>query len=62
MYDNGSCHFYIDELARLKNGTFIIPVRWLEDEDGNVYADAYVVSVDHEVRNFRQRILFDLTC
>ncbi len=46
MYDSGGCHFYIDELSRLKNGTFVIPVRWLEDEDRIVHADAYVVKFD----------------
>jgi hypothetical protein len=50
MYDAGNCHYYIDELAHLKNGSFIIPVRWLEDEDGNVRADAYSVKFDHQVR------------
>ena len=49
MYDAGNCHYYIDELARLKNGAFIIPVRWLEDEDGNAYADAWAVMFDHQV-------------
>ena len=51
MYDAGHCHYYIDELARLKDGTFIIPVRWLEDEDKSVYADAWAVTFD-QVRNF----------
>jgi len=49
MYDAGDCHYYIDELARLKNGNFIIPVRWLEDDDGGVFADAYTVIFDNQV-------------
>ena len=50
MYAAGANHYYIDELARLKNGNFIIPVRWLEDNDGNVFADAFSVIFDHQVR------------
>ncbi|KJA24844.1 hypothetical protein HYPSUDRAFT_135587 [Hypholoma sublateritium FD-334 SS-4] len=46
MYDAGHCHYYINELAQLKSGEFIIPVRWLEDTDGKVFADAYVVTID----------------
>ncbi|PPQ93847.1 hypothetical protein CVT25_013556 [Psilocybe cyanescens] len=49
MYDTGNRHYYIDELARLKNGNFIIPLRWLEDNDGNVFADAYPVTVNDEL-------------
>jgi hypothetical protein len=52
MYDAGDRHYYIDEPARLKNGDFIIPVRWLEDNDGNVFADAYAVTFNDQVRGF----------
>ena len=49
MYDAGSCHYYINELAQLKSGNFIIPVRWLEGQDGNILADAYAVTFDDQV-------------
>ena len=52
MYDAGSRHYYIDELAQLKNGTFVIPVRWLEDHTGCIFADAYAVAFDDQVSNF----------
>ena len=52
MYDAGDRHYYIDELACLKNVNFIIPVRWLEDNNGNVFADAYAVTFDDQVRYF----------
>ncbi len=52
MYDAGDPHYFINELAHLKNGNLIIPVRWLEDNNGNVFADAYAVTVDHQVQVF----------
>ena len=52
MYDAGSRHYYIDELARLKNGRLIIPVRWLEDNEGEVFADAYAVNLNDQVRGY----------
>jgi hypothetical protein len=52
MYDAGSRHYYIDELARLKNGDFVIPVRWLEDNNKNVFADAFAVVLDDQVWGF----------
>ena len=51
MYDGGSRHYYIDELAQLKSGAFVIPVRWLEDHTGCIFADAYTVAFDDQVSN-----------
>ena len=42
---------YRAELAQLKNGTFVIPVRWLEDHTGCIFADAYTVAFDDQVSN-----------
>jgi hypothetical protein len=58
MYDAGYRHYYIDEVARLKSGDFVIPVRWLEDNDGNVFADGYAIAFDDQV-GFSARIVID---
>ncbi len=62
MYDKEGYHFYVDEVSRLKNGSFIIPMRWLEDEVGVVYADAYAVKFDHNVRNCNKVIVLISKC
>jgi len=56
MYDAVDRHYYIDELACLKNGNLVIPVRWLEDDDGGVFADAYAVTFDNQVGFFHSQL------
>jgi hypothetical protein len=48
MYADGSRHYYVLELARLKTGQFVVPVRWLSHKS-TVKADAYEVQIlpDH---------------
>ncbi|KAF8066040.1 hypothetical protein FPV67DRAFT_1653670 [Lyophyllum atratum] len=50
MYDDGIRHYFIDELAQLKNGEFVIPLRWLEDADGRIVADAWHVQLGEDAR------------
>lgn len=50
MYNAGTCHYYIDEPARLVDGRTVVPVRWLDnEEDGEVVADAWLVETDENV-------------
>jgi hypothetical protein len=47
MYDAGNNkHFFVDEPAVLINDKMVIPVRWLEDEKGEIWADAWEVQHD----------------
>lgn len=53
MWDAGHCHYYVNEVCRLKNGSFVIPVRWLakshHDSSKSFYADAYTITLDAQV-------------
>jgi hypothetical protein len=52
MYDNGRCHFYIDEPAQTDVGTLVIPLRWLQDHEGKVWAEAWPIQINHNVSQF----------
>jgi len=47
MYDGGEeRHYFVNELACLHTGQMVIPVRWLEDEKGNVWVEVWEVKTD----------------
>ncbi|KAJ7429669.1 hypothetical protein B0H11DRAFT_1766833 [Mycena galericulata] len=47
MIVDGNRHFYVDELARCRNGDLVIPLRWVIYK-GALHADAFKVRVDDE--------------
>jgi hypothetical protein len=47
MYDAGNgIHYFIDEPAILSNSTIVVPVRWLQDDKGGIWGDAWEVEYD----------------
>jgi hypothetical protein len=47
MYDGGQeHHYFVDEPACVRTGKIIIPVRWLEDEKGEVWVEVWEVKTD----------------
>ena len=52
MYDDGyDRHYYIDEVARTTEGKLLVPIRWLQDEDRLMWAEAWRISFEGEVSN-----------
>ena len=50
MYDDEKGrHYFIDEPASLENGEVVVPVRWLEDEKGVVWAEVWEIRRNEEV-------------
>ncbi|KAF7303394.1 hypothetical protein MIND_00567600 [Mycena indigotica] len=45
MYDAGHAHFYVNELCRVKDGQFVIPIRWVTVNSA-ICADCYIVEID----------------
>ncbi|KAK7021653.1 hypothetical protein R3P38DRAFT_2533736, partial [Favolaschia claudopus] len=48
MYDAGTKHYYVNEVARLRDGCFVVPVRWIEFE-GRLHADYFRFLIDEQV-------------
>lgn len=48
MYDAGTCHYYVNEVCRLRDGRYIIPIRWVQFR-GKVYADTFDISINDQV-------------
>lgn len=47
MYDGGQeQHYFVDEPACLNTGQMVIPVRWMEDEKGEVWVEVWEVKTD----------------
>ncbi|KAJ7312288.1 hypothetical protein DFH08DRAFT_647064, partial [Mycena albidolilacea] len=47
MYDAEGKHYYVNELARLKDSDLVIPVRWVKFRS-KLYCDAYTVKLNNE--------------
>jgi len=44
MYGTGhNTYYFIDEPAVLLNKSMVVPMRWLEDEEGRVWADVWEI-------------------
>lgn len=53
MYDAGNqIHYFVNEPACLSDGKMVIPIRWLEDEERNVWAEVWEVNIDVTTVNF----------
>lgn len=47
MYDAGMSHYFVNEISRLRDGKFVIPIRWVKFR-GKVYADAFSITFNEQ--------------
>ncbi len=48
MYEGQRAHFYVNELAQMEDGRYVIPKRWVTFLQ-EVYADVLIVEIDDSV-------------
>jgi hypothetical protein len=48
MYAAGFSHYYVNEVARLRDGRFIVPMRWVTHKN-KVWTDAFSVTFNEQV-------------
>ncbi|KAJ7246181.1 hypothetical protein C8J57DRAFT_1678249 [Mycena rebaudengoi] len=47
MYAAGISHYYVNEVSRLRDGSLVIPIRWVKFRS-KVYADAFSVTINEQ--------------
>lgn len=57
MYAAPLKHYYVNEAARLGDGRIVVPIRWVQFR-GRIYADAFNVSINDQVRLFPLQLSF----
>jgi hypothetical protein len=55
MYAAGISHYYVNEVSRLRDGSLVIPIRWVKFRS-KVYADAFSVTINEQVCKFFRQI------
>jgi hypothetical protein len=60
MFDAGhGTHYYVNEIAQLIDGHFVIPVCWIK-VDGTMHADVYSVQLNIEVKSLLKSSIYHL--